>query len=461
MNDFSRNFEQTVAQGTKRHPLTGLRQAQPLEPAKQVPRQLRDQQPRPVCVIFLARHLLKPEIVLVLFNPVLHPATLERPSHQLLWRAAMVVGYHDVIAPTLNSFFVFDPSTLDHIAVWRAKVGRIPHLGHLLAVAITLPTCFRQRGDLLHQRLCLIGGDCTKDRFWVVLLTKLDQIPEVKLAVSAQGQRPPLRGLRHRLLEKPERYGRGAAVSRQQMRLEHFPFFSPKGEDRVVADLPLVVHPRSLFAPRALLIERSVKIYRHSITLLKWAHLPASLTQRAIEIMHSTDREFPQELSSRRWRHDRLDAEQFRQSWITAQDIEVEQTIATQDRIPTQAQDVFRFRIPALAGFDKNIGIDQLRDPEFADEVAHQDDAGVRRQRHIAENDIELIGFTSYIRIHSTGDSFRIKWDSVFTLILCAFGVTCCCFQRTLSVDSGFSPRTSHQRGLKSAPLIANLTSLA
>jgi hypothetical protein len=67
----------------------------------------------------------------------------------------------------------------------------------------------------------------------------------------------------------------------------------------------------------------------------------------------------------------------------------------------------------------------------------------VRRQRHIAENDIELIGFTRYIRIHSTGDSFRIKWDSIFTLILCAFGVTCCCFQRTLSVDSGFSPRAS------------------
>jgi hypothetical protein len=46
----------------------------------------------------------------------------------------------------------------------------------------------------------------------------------------------------------------------------------------------------------------------------------------------------------------------------------------------------------------------------------------VRRQRHIAENDIELIGFTSYIRIHSTGDSFRINVVSIAPLFYALSG---------------------------------------
>src|SRR5918996_5283824 len=414
MHDFSRNIEQPVAQRPKRHPLTGLGQADTLEPVKQVPSQLRDQQPRPVGVIFLARHLLKTEIVLVLFNPVLHPASLERPGHQLLWRAAMIVGDHDVIAPTLKAFLVFDLSPFGHIAVWRATIRPIPQLGHLLAVAVSPPAFFRQGGDFLHQPLCLTGSDRIEDRSWLIRswlisLTKLDQIPDVKLTIGAQGQIHPLRRRGYRLLEKPERLRRGMLVARQQMRLEHFPFFGPKGEDRVVSGLTFVGHPRSLFTGRALLIQRSVKVYRQASALLKGAHLSADLPQRALEVTQVADREFPKELPGGGRRQDLLDAEQSRQSRITAQDVEVEQTVSAQDRIPAQTQDVFRFRVAALASFDKDIGIDQLRDSEFADEVAHQDDAGVRRQRHIAENDIELIGFTYYIRIHSTGDSFRIN----------------------------------------------------
>src|SRR5262245_61416323 len=218
MNDFSRNLEQPMAQRPKGHPLTALGQAAPLEPVTQVPGQLRDQQPSPVRVVFLARHLLKTKIVLVLLNPVLHPATLERPFHQPLWPSAMIVGNDDVLAPTLNPLLVFDLRAVDPIAVWRAMIGPLPQLSHLLAVAGTRPAFFGPAGDLVHPPLCPIGSDPIEDWSWLKSLTKLDQVPNVKLALGAQGQRQSLRRGRNRLLEEPERLGPRRLVARQPMR---------------------------------------------------------------------------------------------------------------------------------------------------------------------------------------------------------------------------------------------------
>src|SRR5215510_4006108 len=92
MNNFPRHLEQLMADRLDGGLVILLWQTKPLEPGHQVPSQLSDQEPGPVGQELLRRRFLQTEIVLVLFDQILHRATLEKPLHQLFWPPPEVVG---------------------------------------------------------------------------------------------------------------------------------------------------------------------------------------------------------------------------------------------------------------------------------------------------------------------------------------------------------------------------------
>ncbi len=129
-----------------------------------------------------------------------------------------------------------------------------------------------------------------------------------------------------------------------------------------------------------------------------------------------------QKLAGRGRRHQRLNAEQLRQTGIRAQDIQIEQAIATQNGIPAEAQNILRFRVAALSLFEMKLGVNQLRQSNLSGEIPQQHDAHCAGQGLIAKTDIEFESFAKNCSIHLTGDSFRRIWILVAPLFYALAG---------------------------------------
>ena len=379
-------------------------QAKPFEPGHQVPGQLRDQQPRPVRVKEFRRHFFKAEIVFVFFDQIFHRATAQGPLHQFLCAFAPVVGDHHMVAPDQPLLLIFDLLALDHVTVRLVTSRSVLQFGDLSASRITLPGRLRQCSDLLHQTRRLIGGDGVSD---LMFFAKLNQVPNVKLAVGAQKARQVCRCVKQSLFEKPDGLRGSARVAGLEVRVQQLQLFGPKGKQRVIPDLALVIHPGTLFALGTLFVKRTIQINRQTVTLLPLSDALGGQTIDSPKVAQFADVEAAQKFARRRRSHQRFDSEQFRQARIATQHIKVAHTIAPQNRIPAEAQNILRFGVSAFTSFDIQFVINQLWKAQTINKIPHQNHSRFASQGLSAETDIELKGFANYIRIHLTGDSFR------------------------------------------------------
>jgi len=154
-------------------------------------------------------------------------------------------------------------------------------------------------------------------------------------------------------------------------------------------------------------IERRVEINRQARTPLVRADPLSEKPIDALQIAQVANLKGPQKLTRRSRGENRLDAEEFGQPRIATQDSQIEQTRAAEQRIPAATQDVLRLRVAALALLEMKVVIKHLRDAQFVNEVAQEDDPSVRCQPVITATDLELESFADYGTIHLTGDSFR------------------------------------------------------
>jgi hypothetical protein len=274
---------------------------------------------------------------------------------------------------------------------------RIEQLTDLSFGSVPLPGFVRQGGNLFHQAHRLIGGDRVDDP---LSFAKLDQPPGIKLTVGAQIAWQVRWRAQQRLLQKPNRFGCRSGVARLQMGRQHLPFFRPKGEQQVVTNLAFVVEARPLFASRALDVERSIQIDSDSIAPLPLPHPLSSQAIDSEQITQLTDLKLTQKLASRGRRHQRGHAEQLGQAGIAEQDIEIEQTTATENGIPTQTQNILRFQVAARLRFEMKLVVKQLWQAKLSYKVAQEYDASFAGQSLSAETDIEMEGFAKYSSIH-------------------------------------------------------------
>src|SRR5262245_57366212 len=193
------------------------------------------------------------------------------------------------------------------------------------------------------------------------------------------------------------------------MSRQHLPLFGPEGDQRVIADLAVVSHPRAFFATRSLLKDRGVQINGADLAGLARAHLPGDGPQGALEITEVADLEATQKVACRARGDDALEAEDGDRPGIAAQDVEIIQTITAEHQIESQTENALGNTVTALPLLDLDLPIERLGDGESGNKIFHQHGARLRAERSVGEPDLEIGRRANYIDIQRKAVSLCLK----------------------------------------------------